>query len=204
MIRLNLNNEDFKGNIEGFGLNHICPESQTFISFVGRSDNINNPNLVKYALQHNKFNVAQLLIRNGVKFNYYANTFKDSLIYNALHIEQPNCYCQLKPNTEQYLFLKFILNYDIQLIFKDSIFLTKNNTNLNTTAYQYAIHNYYPKHICNLIYEKAKLQGSQDINITNLFHHHDEEYYLNNDISRHLPLIKDRFSLFKEGNSDSV
>lgn len=128
-----------------------------------------------YALDIYNYYMAEQLIRLGAKTNYKTDHFIDSVIYKALYMKPKNCYCIRYPKPEQISFIKFLLQTkNIPLIFKDSIYPKEDNYNINTTAYQYAVHQFYPKSICELIYNKAKQQGSKDINITDQYGHADE------------------------------
>ena len=119
--------------------------------------------------------IAEQLIRLGAKTNYKTDRFIDSVIYKALYMKPHNCYCIHYPKPEQISFIKFLLQTrNIPLIFKDSVYPKKDNYNIETTAYQYAVHHFYPKSICEIIYNRAKQQGSKDINITDQYGHADE------------------------------
>ena len=134
-----------------------------------------------YALHINNYYMAEQLIRLGAKTNYKTNSFNDSLIYKALYMKPKKCFCIHYPKPEQINFVKFLLlHLNPQLIFNDSIYPKVDDYNINTTAYQYAVHNFYPRSICNLIYNKAKQQGSKDIDITDNYGHADEEYNIFN------------------------
>ena len=148
---------------------------------INRGFNINGDNndfkksYLYYALSIYNYYMAEQLIRLGAKTNYKTERFIDSVIYKALYKKPNNCYCINYPKPEQINFVKFLLQTkNIPLIFKDSIYPQKDDYNINTTAYQYAVHYLYPKSICELIYNCAKIQGSKDINITNQYGHADE------------------------------
>jgi len=153
---------------------------------VNRGLNINGDNndfrksYLYYALHIYNYYMAEQLIRLGAKINYNTDSFYNSVIYKALFMKPNHCYCIHYPKPDQINFVKFLLyNTNIPLIFKDSIYPKKDNYNIETTAYQYAVHQLYPKSICELIYHLAKKQGSKDINITDLYGHADETDNIN-------------------------
>ena len=153
---------------------------------VNRGFNINGDNndfkksYLYYALSIYNYYMAEQLIKLGAKTNYKTDYFLDSVIYKALYMKPHNCYCMHYPKPEQISFINFLLQTrNIPLIFKDSVYPRKDNYNIETTAYQYAVHHLYPKSVCDIIYNRAKQQGSKDINITNQYGHADELYAIN-------------------------
>lgn len=107
------------------------------------------------ALRNKNYYIALILVSKGAKTNYKFNKFEGSLIYDVMYIKP--CYCIGKCvckhlDYDRINLIKSVIYKGCQLIFPNS----------KISPYKYAINNYFPIEICDLIYKASKKQGSTE------------------------------------------
>lgn len=163
-VRVNYNNSNKsnKQTLEDmfFTALHFNNE-QTINNLIQAGFNINGDNNDYYksyihkALLDKNYYIALILVSKGAKVNYKFSSFENSLIYEIMYIPLclcvGNCPCK-KLTFDRINLIKAVISRGCQLVFKNS----------KDTPYKYAIDNYFPDDLSNLIYNESKKQGSTE------------------------------------------
>ena len=134
---------------------------QMINSLIQSGVNINGDNndykksYIHKALLNKNYYIALILVSKGAKVNYKFDKFEGSLIHEIIYNHPCLCVGKCDCNrldSDRINLIKLVILRGCQLVFSNS----------KISPYKYAIENYFPIEICDLIYKASKRQGSTE------------------------------------------